>query len=388
MMLDLKSERSIPIHSCTEMTVKNLALLFPIAAKDASRASQDDVEDSTGKEAHENTAVSAQTFYEDSGQMWISRGRRGWGDIAKRCASDLSDLTMKRLRSPNYVKPSLQLYHLWRTLQWGLDDIEAFLPQSQSNLPAMILEVIEKFNLPYAPDRYAALQKTALVQFKTSQKLFTVEEQLEDSWIRDLSLTALNEQVGALMGLIRAKIKAEQWIDTAAQKGQIQESQEPHRHLLPFVMWRVQRASVENIVRLFLESKPSITDSILNGARKLNIRESVSRNSLKNMAQNATDPSYQLKLLEPTSQVAKNLDIQLKAAKEKSVIDTKKQPAHSSKSHQVVRSSPLEPRTSVSKRVDPHELVRQDRCSPRDSLRKMSRTRRKDFSHVGLTRKT
>jgi hypothetical protein len=83
---------------------------------------------------------------------------------------------MTRLRSPSYVKPSLQLHHLWRTLQSGLDDIEAFLPHSQSNLPAMILEVIEKFNLPYDPDRYAALQKTALVQFKTSQKLFTVEE--------------------------------------------------------------------------------------------------------------------------------------------------------------------------------------------------------------------
>jgi hypothetical protein len=67
MMLDLKSERSIPIHSCTEMTVKNLASLFPIAAKDAIKALQDDVEDSTGKEAHENTAVSAYSFYDDSG---------------------------------------------------------------------------------------------------------------------------------------------------------------------------------------------------------------------------------------------------------------------------------------------------------------------------------
>jgi hypothetical protein len=166
------------------------------------------------------------------------------------------------------------------------------------------------------------------------------------------------------------------------QKGQIQESQESHQHLLPFVMWRIQRASVENIGRLFVESKPSITDSILDSARKLNIRESVSRKRLENMAQNATDPSYQLKMLTPMSQRAKTLDIQRKAAKEKSVIDTKKQPAHSPESHRVVRSP-------VSRNViDPYELVRQDRRSPRDSLRKSSRTRRKDSSHVRLIRKT
>jgi hypothetical protein len=190
------------------------------------------------------------------------------------------------------------------------------------------------------------------------------------------------------MGLIRAMIKAEKWIDIAVQKGQIQESQESHQHLLPFVMWRIQRAAVENIGRLFVESMPSITDSILDSARKLNIRESVSRKRLENMAQNATDPSYQLKMLTSMSQRAKALDIQRKERKRKVSLTPR--------SSQLIRQSltgwfvhHLLNLEQVSRNViDPHELVRQDRRSPRDSLRKSSRTRRKDSSHVRLIRKT
>ena len=82
------------------------------------------------------------------------------------------------------MKTSFQLYHCWQTLEWDCDEIEALLPQPQSNLHAMILEVVERGVLSYCSESYEALQKIALVQFNTSLKLSCIEAQTRDSLVQ------------------------------------------------------------------------------------------------------------------------------------------------------------------------------------------------------------
>jgi len=392
-LLDLKSERSIPLNGCSDETVQDLDLLFPAVAKDVDKVSWDNLEGHVGKEADDTGSPSAQTFYEELGPVMISRGSSGWEDLARNWARELSQLTLNELRRNgrqilSSLMPSLLLYHLWQTLECDCDDIEALLPQPHANLPALILEVIDQLSLPHHIEKkYAALQKMAIIQLNTKEKLVTVGDQLRHSWIADLTPAALSIQISGLMPLIRAKTKAEEWISNVAKTDQVHASRKPYQGLLPYAMWDVGCASPEDISRLLLQSKSSVAASILDGVRRLNTREKFSKSALGMVIQMTVNPSYWLKGLDFTSKGAETMDAQLENSKVGNVTTSNKQLAHPSNSSPVVRSPTVQTRIRVLKITEPLRSMRKNAHSRHDSSRKMLGLRKKEFTCVGLIRK-
>lgn len=218
-MLELNSERSIPVHGCSDKTLQSLDVLFPPSTLDAGQVSQDNVRFSTVEGSNKEAPAAVQIHYEEVGPVLVSRSRYSSVTVAKRRATELTNLVIGARPEGSLMWSSLHLYHLWRVLEYSCDDIEALMPQPQSNLPAMILEVIERMGLPYDVAAYEALQKMALVQLKTRQKLPKLEYQTSVSWLQELPLTKVNQLASNLMAVILAKIKAEEWITDVARKG-------------------------------------------------------------------------------------------------------------------------------------------------------------------------
>lgn len=279
--------------------MQSLGLLFPPGARSTSQACCNDFQGSRRERVYEDVTTPIKTAYEDLHPIRILPHTGSAKQIENNWSLDLANLTIDRLQVLKSARPALQLYHLWRTFQLSCGEIEALLPQPQSNLPAVILEMIEKFKLPHDSKRYVTLQKAALVQFKTSQKLDAVEEHLRHSYIQDLSVEGVNTQVKALMGLIRAKIKAGIWIDAAGKKNQNQVSEKIHQDLVPLVMWHVERASIDNIRRLLLQPESSIKALISDGQRRLGAGKTDLNTVLKHLT--AKDRSTQSNSSEPVS---------------------------------------------------------------------------------------
>ena len=292
-MLDLKHERPIPIDGCSDETVEALALLFPATATDSSRVSGDNIEAFTADEAQEAASSLAKIPYERTGPITIP-GRSDHAErLALRWTQELVALAASGRPISKSHLPSLQLYCLWRTFRFGCDRIKklkALHLQSRSNLPATILEVVERFSLPYHHDQYQDLQRMALLQFHTSQKLASLEDAFRGSTLQEWSWTDLHEHVTGLMTVIRGKIAAEDWIISAPGRAQAQLSQQSKRDLLPFAMWHISRITVDNISRLLLEPKYSIADSILEEVLRMKTPASFSKSALENLAQSTKNP--------------------------------------------------------------------------------------------------
>jgi hypothetical protein len=291
-MLDLKHGRSIPIHGCSNEIAEALALLFPATEKDSSKVLGDDFEVFSAGKPHEAVAASslAPMLYEETGPIIIAGSGHFTKRLVSRWVQELVALAASRRPILKSHLPALQCYYLWRTFRFGCDRIEALHPHPRSNIPATILEVVERVGLPYHHDQYQDLQRMALVQFHTGQKLAFLDDAFKSSTLQDLSLTDLHEHVNGLMTVIRGKIAAEDWINAAPERAQAQVSQTPNRDLLPFAMWHISRISVDNISRLLLVPKHSIAESILEEVLRMKTPASFSNRALQNLAQSTNNP--------------------------------------------------------------------------------------------------
>jgi hypothetical protein len=204
-MLDLKSERPLPVQGCSSDMVQNLGIHVPAAVAYFSEA------------GHKSSSSLREHPSELFGPLLISRDYHRWGRVAKRWVGVISRNTIEAQPQLMSMESSLQLYHLWRTLEWDCDDIEALLPQPQSNLSAMSLEVIERGGLSSHPEPYESLQKMALAQLNTSRKLSCIEEPTRHSRVQEWSRAILEQQISNLMALVHAKIQAEKWLDAVVK---------------------------------------------------------------------------------------------------------------------------------------------------------------------------
>jgi hypothetical protein len=272
-MIDLKHRRSIPIDGCSDEILKKLDLLFPVTGKDFSKVS----------------SSSAPIPHEETGPIIIGDSR-GSDRLALGLANELKVLAAQHRPNLESHLASLRPYYLWRTFRFSCKHIEALHPHPRSNLPATILELIERFGLPYDLNQYQDLQRMALVQFYTNRKVYSLEDAFRGSRIQDLSLTDLHEKVTGLMTVIRGKIAAEGWANAAPERKQARVSRKLKRDLLLFAMWHVSQISVDNISRLLLESKSRVAKSILDEVLRLKAPLHISKTDLKNLAQFTNDP--------------------------------------------------------------------------------------------------
>lgn len=383
-MLDATSERLIPVKGCNDEIVQKLRLLFPAAAKDVKNVVPGSIQDSTETEARKDASPSSQHTYEKYGPLIVSTGSFGWGKIARAYASTLADDKVKERPELSSMHSSLRLYYLWHTLGWGCDHIEALLPQRQANLPALILEVIEKGGLPYQAKAHEDLQKMALVQLNTTQKLPFVEEQTRLSWITELPTADLNQQVTGLMALVRAKTEAERWMNVAAKIDLFQVSRKQYQVPLSFAMWKVGGASPENIGRLLLETKSRIAASILDGAQRFIFRESLPRKALEDVAQMTENPPFWLKQM---ATWAVKAETQPGKPTAKKVIRSMTEDAAWPTYCRAIAPPSAQHKGIAARYVKPPQPKLTSRQSVHNSLRRTSQSR-KDSTHVGLVRKT
>lgn len=345
-MLDMNSERLIPIHECSNQTVRNLGPLFPTTSINDRTITRDNVQLSAAKEG-KDTAPSAQSQYEEFGPL---RMRPASSSLLRDWSLSLADRILKVRPELSPVSSSLRLYCLWRTLECSCQDIENTLPQHKSNLPAMILTIIDDFDLPYEPEAYEELQKMALLQFEAGVKLENLEEKIQMSYLKQLPPAILSKRIDSLMAFIRGETKAKKWIKALAKKDKGKNSAEPYQDLLPFAMWYAAKASVENIVRLLLQSKSQVAASILKGASRLHPQRKFSKEELEGLAQMADNPppwvGEQLSKMtvkaEPTSQ----------KSKAKKVAKSKKQHTKALESPAAVSSRPIQDDGEMSTKVD------------------------------------
>jgi hypothetical protein len=284
-MLDLKHERSIPIDGSSDETVQNLALLFPATAKDSSKNSGEIVKAFAAGEAQEAASSLAPIRYEETGSIIVTGCRDDADRLVLHWAQELVALTASGRPILKSHVPSLRLYYLWRTFRFSCGRIEALNLHPRSNLPAIIVELVERFGLPYHRGQFQDLQRMALVQFHTRQKLASLEDVFRGSRFQGLSLTDLHEHVTGLMTVIRGKIAAEDWINAAPER-----SQEPNRDLLPFAMWHISQVSADNISRLLLIPEHNIAESILEEVLRVKTPATFSKSALENLAQSTNYP--------------------------------------------------------------------------------------------------
>ena len=369
-MFDRKTERFIPLNGCSGRTIQNLALLFPAVKRGINEVSSEKVEASATEKTRQRATSVMQLPYEETGTIRVSQNRYGHQDVVGSWAAQLAREFIKTHQSLSFQQSSLPLYYLWHTFELQCDDIEICFPQPHANLPATILEVIERAGLPYHPESFKTLQKMALVQFYASQKFWPLEEAWKHSWMQELSPADLSQQINGLMAVIRGKTKAEKWIDVAARRDQSQTTQIPHQGLLPFAMWHIGGVSVDNISRLLLRSRSSIAESILDEVLQLEPRASFLQSALEDIAQMASDPPLWMKRLNLMSKRAKRVELQPQESAEKEVTCTKENPAQASESSSVVVWHPFHP-----EKVSRQRLPTEKQNGTRKQAEVRSRTR-------------
>lgn len=296
-MFDRRTERFIPLNGCSGRTVQNLALLFPAAKEGINKISSERVEPSAAGKTHQRTASVIQLPYEETGTIKVSLQHYSHKDLVGRWAAQLAREFIKTRRSLSFQQSSLRLYYLWHTFELQCDDIEIYFPQPHANVPAAILEVIERAGLPYHPESFKTLQKMALVQFYAGQKIWPLEEAWMHSWMQDLLPADLSQRISGMMAVIRGKKTAEKWITVAARRDQSRTTQKPHQDLLPFAMWHIGGVSVYNISSLLLRSRSSIAESILDEVLQSKSRASFMQSVLEDIAEMTSDPPLWMKRL-------------------------------------------------------------------------------------------